>query len=99
MPHPTTSALGISKRRRLAGPEASDIETIRRSIEYETLLEQIIKQTRHVVLRLRTMMIIDTFACEIKDPLIVAHWLCLSSPTLSSVKINIMTLGYETMCR
>ncbi|GFY71993.1 mediator of RNA polymerase II transcription subunit 17 [Trichonephila inaurata madagascariensis] len=47
----------------------------------------------------RTMMIIDTFACEIKDPLIVAHWLCLSSPTLSSVKINIMTLGYETMCR
>ncbi|XP_015924688.1 mediator of RNA polymerase II transcription subunit 17 [Parasteatoda tepidariorum] len=99
MPHPTTSSLGISKRRRLAGPEASDIETIRRSIEYESLLDQIIKQTRHVVLRLRTMYIIDTFACEIKDPLIVAHWLCLNSPTLSSVKINIMTYGYETMCR
>ncbi|GIY17893.1 mediator of RNA polymerase II transcription subunit 17, partial [Caerostris darwini] len=99
MPHPTTSGLGISKTRRLAGPEAADLETIRRSIDYETILEQIIKQTRHVVLRLRTMMIIDTFACEIKDPLIVAHWLSLSSPTLSSVKINIMTLGYESMCR
>lgn len=45
------------------------------------------------------MYIIDTFACEIKDPLIVAHWACLNSPTLSSVKINIMTHGYETICR
>ncbi|XP_035232454.1 mediator of RNA polymerase II transcription subunit 17-like [Stegodyphus dumicola] len=99
MPHPVTSALGISKRRRLAGPQASDLETIRRSVDYESLLEQIIKQTRHVVLRLRTMYMIDTFACEIKDPLIVAHWACLNSPTLSSVKINIMTHGYETICR
>lgn len=45
------------------------------------------------------MYMIDTFACEIKDPLIVAHWACLNSPTLSSVKINIMTHGYETICR
>ncbi|KAG8180030.1 hypothetical protein JTE90_026632 [Oedothorax gibbosus] len=99
MPHPTTSALGISKRRRLAGPHASDLDTIRRSIEYESLLEQIIKQTRHVVLRLRTMLLIDTLASEIKDPLIVAHWLCLNSPTMASVKINIMTYGYESICR
>ncbi|KFM59411.1 Mediator of RNA polymerase II transcription subunit 17, partial [Stegodyphus mimosarum] len=33
MPHPVTSALGISKRRRLAGPQASDLETIRRSVD------------------------------------------------------------------
>ncbi|XP_054722462.1 mediator of RNA polymerase II transcription subunit 17-like, partial [Uloborus diversus] len=99
MPHPTTSTLGISKRRRLAGPEASDLETIRRSIDYESLLEQIIKQSRHAHLRLRTMYMIDTFAAEIKDPLIVAHWSCLNSPTLTSVKINVMTNGYETICR
>lgn len=99
MPHPTTSTLGISKRRRLAGPEASDRHTIIDSVKSETLLEQIIKQTQHVFLRLRTMYMIDTFACEIKDPLIVAHWVCLNSPTQSSVKINIMTHGYETICR
>lgn len=33
MPHPTTSILGISKRRRLAGPQASDLETIHRASE------------------------------------------------------------------
>ncbi|KAH7986829.1 hypothetical protein HPB52_024699 [Rhipicephalus sanguineus] len=47
----------------------------------------------------RTMYVIDQFACEVKDPLVVAHWACLSSPTHNSVKINILSQGYETMCR
>ncbi|KAH6919627.1 hypothetical protein HPB50_029385 [Hyalomma asiaticum] len=65
----------------------------------ETILEKIIAQTQHVALRLRTMYVIDQFACEVKDPLVVAHWACLSSPTHNSVKINILSQGYETMCR
>lgn len=99
MPHPTTATLGVSKRRRLAGPEACDRQTLIESSKSETILEQVIHQTQHVVLRLRTMYMIDTYACEIKDPLIVAHWVCLNSPNKSSVKINIMTHGYETICR
>lgn len=65
----------------------------------ETLLEQIIRQAQHVVLRLRTMYVIDTLAREIKDPLIVSHWNTLNSPTQSCVKINITSHGYETLSR
>jgi mediator of RNA polymerase II transcription subunit 17 len=45
------------------------------------------------------MYVIDTLAKEFKDPLIMAHWNCLNNPTQSCVKVNIMTHGYETICR
>ncbi|XP_013784547.1 mediator of RNA polymerase II transcription subunit 17-like [Limulus polyphemus] len=98
-PHPVTGTLGVSKRRQIAGPEALDRHTLMESCKTNTWLEQIIEQTQHTILRLRTMYIIDTYASENKDPLIVAHWASLSSPTCSSVKINIMTHGYETIYR
>ena len=53
----------------------------------ETLLEQIIRQTQHFVLRLRTMFVLDTMARELKDPLITCHWATLNSPTRTSVKV------------
>ena len=65
----------------------------------DTLLEQIINQAQHVVLRLRTMYVIDSLAKEIKDPLIVSHWNTLTSPNQSTVKINIFSHGYETLSR
>ena len=99
MPHPTTATLGISHKRHLAGPEAFDKQAIAELSKNETILEQIIAQTQHDLLRLRTMFMIDTLASEIRDPLIVAHWLCLNSATKSSVKINIVSYGYETLCR
>jgi len=99
MPHPTTATLGVSKKRRLAGPDAYDRHTLIKMVNLETLLEQIIRQAQHVVLRLRTMYVIDTLAKEFKDPLIMAHWNCLNNPTQSCVKVNIMTHGYETICR
>lgn len=99
MPHPTTATLGISRKRYLAGPEAYDRQTIAESNKCETILEQIIAQTQHDLLRLRTMHMIDALASEIKDPIIVAHWLCLNSATKSSVKINIISYGYESLCR
>ena len=99
MPHPTTATLGVSHKRYLAGPEAYDRQTIAELSKNETILEQIIAQTQHDLLRLRTMYMIDTLASEIKDPIIVAHWLCLNSATKSSVKINIVSYGYESLCR
>jgi mediator of RNA polymerase II transcription subunit 17 len=65
----------------------------------ENILEQIIRQGQHVVLRLRTMFVIDSIAREIRDPLIISHWNVLNSPTLSCVKIIIMTHGYDTLQR
>ena len=65
----------------------------------ESILEQIIAQGQHVVLRLRTMFVIDSIAREIRDPLIISHWNVLNSPTLSCVKIIIMTHGYDTLQR
>src|SRR6201999_3732458 len=84
MPHPTTATLGISRKRYLAGPEAHDKQTIAELNKSDTILEQIIAQTQHDLLRLRTIYMIDTTASEIKDPIIVAHWLCLNSATKSS---------------
>lgn len=65
----------------------------------ESILEQIIRQGQHVVLRLRTMFVIDSIAREIRDPLIISHWNVLNSPTLSCVKIIIMTHGYDSLQR
>lgn len=50
-------------------------------------------------MRMRTEYVLDTIAKEMKDPLIVSHWNALNSPTQSCVKINIMTHGYDTVCR
>lgn len=59
----------------------------------QTLLEQIIQQSQHTLLRQRTEYVLDTIIKEVKDPLIVTHWNALNSPTLSCVKINIITHG------
>ena len=71
----------------------------KKNIISESILEQIIRQGQHVVLRLRTMFVIDSIAREIRDPLIISHWNVLNSPTLSCVKIIIMTHGYDTLQR
>ncbi|XP_050038305.1 mediator of RNA polymerase II transcription subunit 17 isoform X1 [Dermacentor andersoni] len=98
-PRPASGPVGVPLKRHLAGPHAHDRQRLRNSLHSEAILEKIIAQTQHVALRLRTMYVIDQFACEVKDPLVVAHWACLSSPTHNSVKINILSQGYETMCR
>lgn len=99
MPHPTTATLGISRKRYLAGPEAHDKQTIIESCRSETMLEQIIAQSQHVVLRMRTLHMIDTLSREVQDPLIVAHWTNVNSPTTSTVRLNISSYGYETLSR
>ena len=95
----STAPVGIPKRRRLAGPHAAARKELLEMATQETLLEQIIRQAQHVVLRLRTMFVLDTMARELKDPLISCHWGTLSSPTRTSVKVIIMTAGYDTILR
>lgn len=99
MPHPATATLGMSRKRYFAGPEAYDKHTLLQSFKNETMLEQIIAQAQHVVLRAKTSSIIDSLAKEIKDPIIIAHWACLNSPTKSSVKLNMLSYGYESLYR
>ncbi len=80
--------MGVPKRRRLAGPRAADRRSLLELAHRPTILEQVIAQAQHVVLRLRTMFVLDTMARELKDPLITCHWATLSSPTRTSVKVG-----------
>ncbi|XP_043271278.1 mediator of RNA polymerase II transcription subunit 17 [Venturia canescens] len=98
-PHPSSGPLGPSKRRCLAGPTAADRYELIEMTKSQTLLEQIIQQAQHFFMRIRTEYVLDTIAKEVKDPLIVSHWNALNSPTQSCVKINILTHGYDTVCR
>lgn len=99
MPHPATATLGISRKRYFAGPECTDRQTLIDCQKTETILEQITAQAQHMVLREQTMKVIDDLVLELNDPLIVAHWLTLNAPTLSSVKLNIVSYGYESLNR
>eukprot|EP00094_Tigriopus_californicus_P001926 TCALIF_01855-PA protein Name:"Similar to MED17 Mediator of RNA polymerase II transcription subunit 17 (Drosophila melanogaster)" AED:0.03 eAED:0.03 QI:5/1/0/1/1/0.5/2/0/757 len=95
----SSAPIGISKRRRLAGPRAADRQSLIEMATQPTLLEQIIQQAQHVVLRLRTMFVLDTMARELKDPLISCHLGTLSSPIRTSVKVSIVTSGYDSILR
>lgn len=98
-PHPATGPLGPSKKRMMAGPMAADRYELLEMTKQETLLEQIVKQAQHFIMRMRTEYVLDTIAKEFKDPLISSHWNTLNSPTQSCVKINISTHGYDAVCR
>lgn len=98
-PHPATGPLGPSKKRMLAGPMAADRYELLEMTKSDTLLEQIVKQAQHFIMRMRTEYVLDTIAKEVKDPLISSHWNTLNSPTQSCVKINISTHGYDAVCR
>lgn len=98
-PHPASGPLGPSKKRMLAGPLAADRYDLLEMIKTETLLEQIIAQAQHIFMRKRTQYVLDTLARDVKDPQIISHWNAMNSPTMSCVKINIMTHGYDTVYR
>jgi len=99
LPHPSTAPIGVSKRRRLAGPLAYERYTLLQMNKKEMILQEMIRQAQHVVLRLRTMYVLDTLAREIKDPLIVAHWASLNAVTHSCVRLNFLSSGYDMTTR
>lgn len=78
---------------------AADRQTVLEMTKSETILEQIISQAQHIFMRKRTQYVLDTLARDVKDPQIVSHWNGVSKPTMSCVKINIVTHGYDTIYR
>ncbi|KAH8265392.1 hypothetical protein KR038_005693 [Drosophila bunnanda] len=98
-PHPASAPLGPTKKRMLAGPMAADRETLLDMTKSQTILEQIIAQAQHIFMRKRTQYVLDTLARDVKDPQIVSHWNAMNSPTMSCVKINIVTHGYDAIGR
>lgn len=92
-PHPASGPLGPSKKHMLAGPMAADRHELLEMSKSQTLLEQIISQAQHIFMRKRTQYVLDTLARDVKDPQIVSHWNLMNSPTMSCVKINIVTHG------
>lgn len=98
-PHPASGPLGPSKKRMLAGPLAADRRELIEMTKTQTLLEQIISQAQHIFMRKRTQYVLDTLARDVKDPQIISHWNSMNSPTMSCVKINIITCGYDTIWR
>uniref|UniRef100_T1KJK3 Mediator of RNA polymerase II transcription subunit 17 n=2 Tax=Tetranychus urticae TaxID=32264 RepID=T1KJK3_TETUR len=99
MPHPTTATLGLSRLRYFAGPEAYDRHVLTESCKNETMLEQIIAQAQHFVLRDQALKTIDDLSKEIKEAIIIVHCLCLNSPIRSCIKIVIVSSGYESLNR
>ncbi|XP_055685044.1 mediator of RNA polymerase II transcription subunit 17 [Lutzomyia longipalpis] len=98
-PHPASGPLGPSKKRMLAGPTAADRYELLEMTKSQTLLEQIIAQAQHIFMRKRTQYVLDTLARDVKDPQIISHWNAMNSPTMSCVKIKIITHGYDTVYR
>ncbi|ALC46485.1 MED17 [Drosophila busckii] len=98
-PHPASAPLGPSKKRMIAGPTAADRDSLLEMTKTQTILEQIIAQAQHIFMRKRTQYVLDTLARDVKDPQIVSHWNAMNSPTMSCVKINIVTHGYDAFGR
>lgn len=98
-PHPASGPLGPSKKRMIAGPNAADRYELLEMTKSQTILEQIIAQAQHIFMRKRTQYVLDTLARDVKDPQIISHWNAMNSPTMSCVKINIITYGYDTVWR
>lgn len=101
LPRPTSATLAINSTKYIAGPNALDKKTLTQLSQNETILEQVIQQAQHSMLRLRTMCLIDSLAIEIQDPLIIPNWNYLNSPIQTSVRVDLYSYGYEglTGCR
>lgn len=101
LPRPTSVTLAINSARYVAGPRAYDKKTLAQISQNETILEQVIQQAQHSMLRLRTMCLIDSLAIEIQDPLIIPNWNYLNAPNQTSVRVDLYSYGYEgfSSCR
>ncbi|XP_022101290.1 mediator of RNA polymerase II transcription subunit 17-like isoform X2 [Acanthaster planci] len=94
-PRPITSALTVSKKRRLAGPQAISRKELTDSQQGECLLEKVLKQAKHIVLRKRVADVITQLSCDLQDPIILVHWSAHSQPLVCTAKVHISTSGYE----
>ena len=84
---------------REAGPNAMDKQSLFELSRQESSLDRIVQQAQHLIMRQQTMEVIDSFAFNIKDPLIISHWFCLNSPTTSIVRVDIVSHNNEILGR
>ncbi len=96
-PRPITASHTMSKKRRLAGPQALSRKELADMQQGECLLEKIMKQAKHIVLRKMVADVIDQMSRELQDPVILVHWSAHTQPLLSTAKIHISTSGYEQL--
>lgn len=82
-----------------AGPYAMDKQTLTEVTRQELSLYKIVSQAQHLIMRQQTMEVIDTYATQIRDPLIISHWFCLNSPTTSIVRVDIVSKSNEILGR
>ena len=61
-----------------------------------TLLDQVIQQARHMMVRRRTMEVLDDIARQVRDPLLAAHWSSMNSTSEAVIQVSITSSGYET---
>ncbi|XP_071962267.1 mediator of RNA polymerase II transcription subunit 17-like [Antedon mediterranea] len=94
-PHPVTMSHVVSKKRRLAGPTASTKKEVMDKQPGECILERIIKQAKHIVLRKRVAKVIDEFTKEHSDPTLIAHWGSFTQPLQSTVILDIVSQRYD----
>lgn len=101
LPYLTTAvaAKTPAKKRIIAGPMAADRADLLEMTKTKTILEQIIGQAQHIFMRKRTQYVLDTLARDVRDPQIISHWNSMNSPTMSCVKINIVSYSYDTVNR
>ncbi|PIK48916.1 putative mediator of RNA polymerase II transcription subunit 17 isoform X2 [Apostichopus japonicus] len=99
-PRPVTASFSFNnKKRRLAGPLALDRREIAEIQQTECVLEKILKQSRHIVLRDRTAKVLDDMAASTQDPLIMVHWSVLQQQLQATVRVFISSPGYEHFAR
>ena len=61
----------------------------------ESLLEQILRQARHDVIRAQSARVLDELAAQCTDLQLTAHWSCLNNGLQSSVRLGLTAAGYE----
>lgn len=101
LPH-LNSTIGqktLAKKRIIAGPMAADRTDLLEMTKTKTILEQIIGQAQHTFMRKRTQYVLDALARDVRDPQIISHWNSMSSPTMSCVKIHIVSYSYDVISR
>lgn len=90
-PRPVTAypMQGGSKRLCLAGASALTTSEVAPNLQSESLLETVLKVSRHKVLQKRAVEVIDDLKSRLNDPCITCHWSIVGSDTNTSATVHI----------
>lgn len=100
-PHPAAAVFGLSRIQRKAATAPFSIIQMQRVTydESKSLLEKIIDMAKHWELKNRVCDAITSISTKIQDPYIQAQWSTLGNGIETSVRITILSAGYENCSR